>query len=114
MDDDSRRGPADWLNADQSWPAGRLRAHAPLGVHVDRAIAVNLQLAMNDTAVSLPELAGSTGVSIRLLRDIVAGTAHASISDVAVIERALGLQIWPSRKQLELIWAQINEPPQPA
>ncbi len=85
--------PNSWVAAGGEWPDGPLAADAPPYAVVTAAVVQRYRAAAG--ARSLRSVAGAAGIDPTSLGRTLAGETVPDVHTVAVLEDALGVELWP-------------------
>ena len=85
--------PSDYT-ASGKWPHGELAEDAPPEAHAARGVALRLHRAMESRRWSLRETSRQTGLTTRVLHNLLQGHTWPTLPTIARLEVRLGVDIW--------------------
>ncbi len=86
--------PVAWLNSG-TWPHGPLSPDAPPEAITARAIAANLDVAIQRRSVR--QLAADADLAHTTIYDLLAGNTYGDVITISRLEAALDQRLWPER-----------------
>ena len=86
--------PSSYIESGGEWPHSELVAEAPPEAHIARGAALRLHEAMESRRWSLRETGRRTGLSTRVLHNLLQGHTWPTLPTIARLEVRLGVKIW--------------------
>lgn len=92
---DLESSPSSYVESGE-WPHGDLAADAPHEAHVARGVALRLHEAMQSRQWGLRQTSRETGLTTRVLHNMLHGHTWPTLPTIARLEVCLGIDIWRS------------------